>query len=139
VWFQSRKRLQQATAEKEAEMAALKSAKELVRTVVEERDRLRVIEQLMLTNKARESEELEAKRAASKHIMARLHADSQQLQEEVQSARLQAYLADKQASTDIQREEELLEETMQAAVAMEVRMLLLLLLNDRVVFLCCEC
>jgi hypothetical protein len=120
-------------------MAALKSAKELVRTVVEERDRLRVIEQLMLTNKARESEELEAKRAASKHIMARLHADSQQLQEEVQSARLQAYLADKQASTDIQREEELLEETMQAAVAMEVRMLLLLLLNDRVVFLCCEC
>jgi hypothetical protein len=94
--------------------------KESLKTVIEERDRLRIFEELVKASKYKEQHELEQKKHTSRQIWEHLQADSANLREELQSVRMQAYLADKHTTTQIERDEALLEETIQAALVMEV-------------------
>lgn len=54
-------------------------------------------------------------------MLAELRAESEQLREEARHARMQQHTLDKQSHSSISRDQEMLEETIQAALAMEVQ------------------
>ncbi len=69
--------------DKDRELEALARTREKLGTVIEERDRLRVIEQMVLTNRRKEDEEMRRRKEESQRIMAALQADSEKLRDEV--------------------------------------------------------